>query len=200
MTKEEFKKFAKEEFGYNIFFEKSDNPDTFKSLFGRGCKGCEHAPTTYEEYCLHTCCSDAYTDKATGCELFKKAKNCGVDQTEKNWYKCKKCAKELDAECIVDGCKFEPRQTEKSCRTCGYTKTSMPNYNDDRCKKCHYDGDCNTLWMPKQTEKSCETCKRHNLPIGAFGIDRIAYEYLICYECLKGSQNHYEAEKEQDNE
>lgn len=155
MTKEQFKKFAKEEFGYDISFEKSDNPDTFKSLFG-SCKGCEHAPTTYEEYCLHTCCPDAYTNKAAGCELFKKAKNCGVDQTEKNWYKCKKCAKELDAECIVDGCKFEP----------------------------------------KQTEKSCETCKRHNLPIGAFGIDRIVYEYLICYECLKGSQNHYEAEKE----
>lgn len=71
MTKEQFKKFAKEEFGYDISFEKSDEPDTFESLFG-SCKGCEHAPTTYEEYCLHTCCPDAYTDKAAGCELFKK--------------------------------------------------------------------------------------------------------------------------------
>lgn len=34
MTKEQFKKFAKEEFGYEISFEKSDEPDTFKSLFG----------------------------------------------------------------------------------------------------------------------------------------------------------------------
>lgn len=79
MTKEQFKKFAKEEFGYDISFEESDAPDTFESLFG-SCKGCEHAPTTYEEYCLHTCCPDAYTDKATGCELFKKAKSCGVKQ------------------------------------------------------------------------------------------------------------------------
>lgn len=79
MTKEQFKKFAKEEFGYDISFEKSDEPDTYESLFG-SCKGCEHAPTTYEEYCLHTCCPDAYTDKAAGCELFKKARNCGVEQ------------------------------------------------------------------------------------------------------------------------
>lgn len=71
MTKEQFKKFAKEEFGYDISFEKSDEPDTYESLFG-SCKGCEHAPTTYEEYCLHTCCPDAYTDKAAGCESFKK--------------------------------------------------------------------------------------------------------------------------------
>lgn len=79
MTKEQFKKFAKEEFGYDISFEKSDEPDTYESLFG-SCKGCEHAPTTYEEYCLHTCCPNAYTDKAAGCELFKKERNCGVDQ------------------------------------------------------------------------------------------------------------------------
>ena len=31
---EEFKKYAKEEFGYDISFEKSSTPDTFESLFG----------------------------------------------------------------------------------------------------------------------------------------------------------------------
>ena len=40
MTKEDFKKFAKEEFGYDISFEKSDEPDTFESLFGQ-----EQSPT-----------------------------------------------------------------------------------------------------------------------------------------------------------
>ena len=54
-----------------FLLKKSDEPDTYESLFG-SCKGCEHAPTTYEEYCLHACCPDAYTDKAVGCKLFKK--------------------------------------------------------------------------------------------------------------------------------
>lgn len=202
MTKEQFKKFAKEEFGYDISFEKSDEPDTYESLFG-SCKGCEHAPTTYEEYCLHTCCPNAYTNKAAGCELFKKQRaieesyqkglndawECARKINKLSWLTLEQMGFEIKdrsknpswdvikeysaSEAIAKIKEYEgkQKQTEKSCRTCGYTKTSMPNYNDDRCKKCHYDGDGNTLWMPKQTEKSCERHKHdvQNIIVINFG-------------------------------
>lgn len=206
MTKEEFKKFAKKEFGYDISFEKSDEPDTFESLFGscNGCKGCEHAPTTYEEYCLHTCCPDAYTDKAAGCELFKKQR--AIEESyQKGLNDAWECAEKIvclskeeykDAfneewslfklqdrfyydsalDAIQEMKKYEEKK-QKHCRDCEYY--DYPNRLECKRRRCVYHSD----WTPKQTEKSCETCKHNDI---ASGIDG------TCYECLKGIQNHYE--------
>jgi hypothetical protein len=63
--------------------------------------------------------------------------------------KCEKCTKEISAECVVDGCEFEPKQDEKNCSNCG-----QPRDYKNRCIP-FCEGKCvevPTAWIPKQTD------------------------------------------------
>lgn len=81
-------------------------------------------------------CEDCFTEKLTE-EKWASAKD------------CKKCTKKISAECVVDGCEFEPKQDEKNCRNCG-----QPRDYKNRCIP-FIEGKCivsPTRWIPKQTD------------------------------------------------
>lgn len=70
-------------------------------------------------------------------------------EQQKQDEKCEKCTKEISAECVIDGCEFEPKQGEKNCRNCGqprdYKGRCIP-FIEGKCIKVR------TGWIPKQTD------------------------------------------------
>lgn len=69
----------------------------------------------------------------------QKCESCFIEKlTKEKWASakdCKKCTKEISAECVVDGCEFEPKQDKKLCDRCKNSKLCELNYTKykDNC-------------------------------------------------------------------